>query len=233
MKLFRTFSICVLSLGLFSLTVECAGYEVHVSTETEEHVLDFQPNETLQTVFEVVQGLVEEEKLIRMDFLEKDGEFVIKAYSCSKAAARDYNAAVTADQKKDINFILKTLANASLTKIGKQKSSLEKAGSRIESIHPFKFLETIFTDEELIVCIRNLQGRSKLWPQFRDPLISSLNAESAAGNLTPYVQDLATTVKVDITGISSDVESKNWSGLISDLIALVPRTGDSNRYSGQ
>lgn len=237
MKHFRAFVICMLSLGLTSLAMESAAYEVQVATDDGEmHILDFQPEESFKTVFEVLQQITNknaQDNTLRMEFFNNDGELLIKAQSCPKAAARDYTAAVTADQKKDIGYILKTLGNASLTKIAKQKSSLEKAGNRIESIHPFKFLETIFTDEELIVSIRNLQGRSKLWPQFRDPLISSLSAESDVGNLTPYTQDLASTLKIDVSGISADIDNKNWSGLISDLITLVPRTGDSNRYSGQ
>jgi hypothetical protein len=150
----------------------------------------------------------------------------------SKGAPRNYFAAVTAQERKDITYILRTLANNSLAKIVKEKSGLKKAGDRIDSLHPFKFMETIFTDEELKVCVRVIEGKNWVWSDFLNGITSSLSKESAIDNLKPeHIQSFASTLNVDINLILPAIQDKNWSKLVYDLIALIPRSGDSTRYN--
>jgi hypothetical protein len=208
---------------------------VITNTEGEEFLFEVQPEDTIQTLFQVARQYipsVNDEQAIKIELSENQGTLLVKAYECSKAPPRDYYAAVTSQEKKDITFILKTLANNSLIKITKEKSNLKKAGDRIDNIHPFKFLETIFTDEELKVCIRNLEGKSWVWSEFRDGITSSLGKEAAVDNLRPeYIDNFAKTVNIDVNVILPTIKSKSWSKLISDLIAKVPRSGESDRYT--
>lgn len=236
MNVFSRFLICVFSLGLCVLPLPGAAYEVSMITAAGERcVWEFQPEEPMCSVVEVIRACYGEDaegQSVRLEILGGDEGFAVKASIGEKRVPRNYYAFVSPEEKKEIAYILKTLANSSLAKITKQKSSLKKAGDRIEHLHPFKFLETIFTDEELKVCIRNIEGKSWVWSEFRDPLIDSLEKESSAGNIRQeYVQNLAATVNIDAGAISPMVNNKEWSKLISSLIDLVPRSGDSNRYN--
>lgn len=213
------------------------AHEVTFDTVNGEHlVFEVQPEESIDSIVQTLNYFrsdeTSESTILQMNVLSTNGNLIIKAVECSKEPPRDYYIPFTDQEKKDLSYILKTLANASLAKIAKERSNIKKTGDRLENLHPFKFMEIIFTDEELKVCIRNLQGRSWVWGEFRDGLTNSLAKESAVDNIKPdHIQNLANTIRVDVNIITPLVESKNWSKLFTDLIALVPRSGNSGRYN--
>lgn len=232
----KVFLTSIFAFGSLFSSGQCGEYEVSVTTaKGEQFLLPFHSEDSLQSVYETLHQCIGSEspdQILRMEFSGADDVLQVKAYECTKGVPRNYYAPITSEEKKDISFILKTLANSSLAKIGKNKSALKKAGDRIDHLHPFKFLETVFTDEELKVCIRNIEGKSWVWSEFRDGIVSSLGKESDAGNLKPeYIQNMASLIKIDVNAITPTIDNKDWSKLLTDLIAIVPRSGDSDRYN--
>jgi len=146
-----------------------------------------------------------------------------------KATARNYHTCVSAREKKNILFIMRTLANTPLLKI--KKEPLKKAGEKIEQLHPFKFLECVFTDEELKVCMHNIQGRSWVWREFLRGITDSLAQEAAIGNLLPYRQEFANTIQIDPSLINPSLQGSHWKEFVNILIDKVPRNGDPNHYN--
>lgn len=144
---------------------------------------------------------------------------------------RDYFRPVSSAEMKDINYIVKTLASSSWTKLWSSKSSLKEAGDRIENIHPLRFLLCIFMDEELKGGIHAIRDRKKIWKEFFSGLSDSLEKESNIGNLQSYyIQDFANTVKIDAAQIRSPIQQHKWTDLLDLLIALIPRQGNPGRY---
>lgn len=143
---------------------------------------------------------------------------------------RDYSCGVTANEKENIHFIVKTLADKSLIVIAKERYSLEAAGDRIDHVHPLNFLLVIFSDEEMKVAIRNIRGKGWVWSNFLGGLKDTLNAESQIKNILPYVNDFAAKLNIDPNLILPAIQSKNWDLLVDQLIHYIPRSGDSNRY---
>lgn len=233
----KTTIACSFAAIMTICAFQAGAFEVNVTTpKGEELNLEFQEGESFQTVLEVVKSCLVDQypdgAALQMSFPVDQDDGTIKASVCQKAPPRNYYAAVSADEKKNLTYILRTLANNSLAKIAKEKSSLKRAGDRIENLHPFKFLETVFTDEELKVCIRALEGKSWVWSEFRDGITKSLADESAAGNIKPeHIQSLADTIKIDVNQIASTIHEKKWTKLLTDLIAIVPRSGGSDRYN--
>lgn len=231
-----TFS-CAFSALAASLTLQLLGYDVTFTTaQGDSYLFEFHAEDSMQSVVEALRYCGADnsaaDHTIYMSFANIHGHPVVKAYESSKALARNYDAPVSVQEKKDLAYILKTLANSSLAKIAKEKANLKKAGDRIDNLHPFKFFEAVFTDEELKVYMRNLEGKSWVWTEFRDGVTKSLAKESAADNLKlEYVQGLANALQIDINQILPTIVDKNWSKLVTDLIAIVPRSGDSNRYN--
>lgn len=155
----------------------------------------------------------------------------VKSATNPKEAPRDYYASTSSQEREDIAYIVRTLANTSLVKIMSHQSSLESAGDRVEHLHPLKFLMVIFTDEELKVCMHNLQGRSWVWKDFLEGVTTSLNDEAAAGNLREeYIKDFAKKIKVDIKLINPSLKKRNWEKFVDLLIEHSPRDGDPTRY---
>lgn len=143
---------------------------------------------------------------------------------------RSFAAGITQAEAADISFILKTMANSSLPKIKAAETSLKKAGERIAHVHPFFFLSTIFTDEELKVCVRNLQGRAWVWKEFLRGIVDSLSEEHAKDNILPFVNDFVAIVKVDPSMILPSLQANRWERFVNILIDVVPREGSSDRY---
>lgn len=144
---------------------------------------------------------------------------------------RVYEISVDIKEKKDIRFIVTTLGNNSLPSIWQQKGALEKAGDRIDHIHPLRFFMCIFTDEELKVGLHNLQGRMWVWNEFFQGMSDSFTTEKKLQNLKPeYIEDFSKTVGIDSSLIYPAINDGRWSDLVDILILNIPRNGDPDRY---
>lgn len=149
----------------------------------------------------------------------------------ARAIPRSYAEGITAADLTDIAYILKTMANSSLPKIKSAETALKKAGDRIDHVHPFHFLACIFTNEELKVCMRNLQGRAWVWKEFVTGITDSLAEEDGRGNLLPFVHEFAAKVKIDANAVTPILEGARWERFVNALIEIVPREGGANRYN--
>ena len=145
--------------------------------------------------------------------------------------SRDYYKPLSSKDKENITYLLTTLAYQSLLKISSKRSTLEKIGEQIEPIHPLQFLKYVFSNDELIVSIRNIKGRSWVWKDFIGRILESLSIEMNQGNLTAaQINDFTGGVKIDPNLVNASIQAHDWNGLVDNLILHVPRNSDSNRY---
>lgn len=145
---------------------------------------------------------------------------------------RKYQLPVSESEKKDITFILKTLAQKSLASLWSYKSQLEYAGDRIDHLHPLRFLECIFTDNELKVYIYNIKKRGGwVWSEFIKGFKDSLQEESDIGNLKDeFLKDFVKKIGVELSLVYGVAQQQKWEDFVKTLIINVPREGDSGRY---
>jgi hypothetical protein len=234
-----------LALGLGLMTyqaAEIAAEEVMVESPAGQiYVLQVHPEDSFLDVVGAMPAYFEtEESFPEVDF-ETPASFRVcllaqhtPSASIAKrmrGEARNYSAGTTTMQASDIGYIIKTLANSSLPKIKSAESSLKKAGDRIDVVHPLQFLICVFSDEELKVCLRNLQGRTWVWKDFLSGITDTLAEEDARGNVLPYIYDYANKVGVDANELLPIVQSGKWERFVNRSIELVPRAPGSNRYN--
>lgn len=144
---------------------------------------------------------------------------------------RNYNVPVTQAEKDDLKYITQTLARSSLPGIATSKSSIKKAGDRIDHLHPLRFLMTIFTDDELKANISAIRSRGWVWDKFYDGLEGSLKEESKKDNMrNEFVVDFANTININIDLIKPAITEKRWKDFVNILIESVPRSGNPGRY---
>lgn len=145
---------------------------------------------------------------------------------------RDYDAPVTKKEKEKISYIIRTLANDSLISIGSSQSSLKKAGNNIDHLHPFRFLITVFTDEELKAGVHAIRDRGGwIWSGFIEGITGSLDDEGKNNNLIPFTSDFAKEVKINSDLILPSLKQGKWENFINILIDKIPREIDPNRYN--
>jgi hypothetical protein len=145
---------------------------------------------------------------------------------------REFSAEPSGRDVEDVRYIVLTLANRSVLGIAKDKDLVEKAGDRIDHLHPLKFLQVIFTDDELKVGVKNIREKGWLWSSFIDGIAITLEVESRIGNLTgQMIGHFANTVGVKAHDLMSYSKEGAWEKMVDYLIANVPRErDDSDRY---
>ncbi|HEY4832090.1 MAG TPA: hypothetical protein VIH61_05960 [Waddliaceae bacterium] len=159
-----------------------------------------------------------------------DGDILI--LKSTSAGYRDYYQPVNDDKKKAIRFILKTMAKKSLTSLWSYKSQLEDAGRSIDQVHPLRFLQTVFTDEELKAYFHQIKKRASwIWGEFIKGLKTSLQEELNIDNLKDvHIYDFAMNVNIDPTLIYELILYSQWEEFINILLQYVPREGQFDRY---
>lgn len=171
------------------------------------------------------------EEPLELKVLMADGSELQMICKKLRAEPRVYEDGVSAKEAEDIVYILKSLANMSLAKLKGEESSLKKAGDRIDHVHPLQFLILAFTNEELKVCLRNLEGRSWVWKDFIKGITESLAQEYGRDNLMPYLDDFAAQLKVDTKLLMPNINNGRWEKFVTLLISIIPRAPGSDRYN--
>lgn len=245
----KTFQILLALTAMMSSAYSFAE-EIIINVNEESYSLEVQPEDSFANVIESIGSLFDasslnadaqedtvlaeaSDKLFTMDIFVNGSRISKVVARQPKNVPRNYYAPLTDSEKTDIAFILKTLANNSWIKILKNKSSLKKAGDRIDHVHPLKWLLAIFGNEELLVCVRTIDGKPFVWKEWLDGTIRSLSEEHALNNLKPeYIENFAHQLKIDPALIRPAIENRQWEQFINILIASVPRTeGSADRYN--
>lgn len=143
---------------------------------------------------------------------------------------RDYHRPLTMSDRQDIHYIISNLANNSVINIMFSKSSLERAGDRIDPVHPLQFLLCVFSNEEMKAGVHNIRGRSLLWKDFYNGLSESLQNESMENNLEPYIADFAKKLHLNPALLTSSLHRRNWNEFLDVLFIHIPRNPERNRY---
>lgn len=234
------FAVLILVASLSSVYGE---EEVIVRTPSGQTVtVDINADETFLEVFKKIDqqiSAIEGETIFSDDQDESSSkrsfllDFMFGAPASYRAnnIVRDYSQSVSAGEKSDIRYIVTTLASSSWTSLMRSKSSLKKAGDRVDHLHPFRFLMCIFSDEEMKAGVHSIRERKKIWGSFSEGLYDSLEFESKRDNLKlSYIQDFAKILNIDPSTLFAPIKERRWDDLIDALIKLLPRGGDPGRY---
>ncbi len=173
----------------------------------------------------------ESARAMRMDILvSNQGAVYVRAAAKPAVAQRDYFQLVTESERADIHYVVKTLGMSNVAKIGLARSELQKTKPRIKHVHPLNFLAVIFTDDKLIVSMRNLEDKTWVWKTFIGELVDSLTEEAATNNVLPFADDFARRIGVNPSLFMPTMQAEQWEKFVRVLIHGVPRQGQTGRY---
>lgn len=229
MKYLKTLALYGLLMGA-SFELTSAELVVYLPSG-ENAILTINENDRFLDVMEQANLLSQETSFENTFFL--DCQHSPKIFMATNhESRRDYYKKPSSKEKEDITYILTTLGGDSLTTIWRKESSLKKAGTRIEHLHPLRFLGTIFSEEKTKVGLLQIKERGgKVAKEFFSKLHSNLSKEAAAQNLkSEYILDFAKQLKIDSTAITKALENHKWDEFITIMIQLLPRSGDQGRY---
>lgn len=137
---------------------------------------------------------------------------------------------ISAADKDNIAIIVRSFNAGNLFM---NSGDIIRRGDEINPVHPFRFLESIFTDSGLSREIQTLKSRTPswsvdgllaghVWSHFVSGLKDKLNAHLADGTLICHINAFARSIGRDPAEIQTRVTSKNWAGLIDYLIDTIP-----------
>ncbi len=193
----------------------------------ETIMLGINENDSVQTIkrnIEEQTGYSSLDQLISVEIMTPE----MKTYE----GYRNYYDLMTDSDKKELYFIMKTLALKSLLELAKYKSKLEKSGDRIDHLHPLNFLAAIFTDEELKAYVHAIRKRGGMvWDKFIGGFSNTMDEEYRLDNLSmDLFHDFSHRVGIDSNLIASKVQNREWADLVKLLILIIPRDSDADRY---
>jgi len=235
MKYMKFIMASSLALGQFCEAKQAENeFQLIVMHSTGENtLLNIDPNACFSEVMrqaEIESG----EDLNQKTFILDCRNDSIKSLSVAKsttASTRNYTVKLEVSEKEDIAYIVTNLGRSSLKKLLNLKSSLKKAGARVDHVHPFKFISCIFLDDELKVSFLQIKERGGwVGKEFFNGMYDSLTEEARLDNLEKYIADFANQLQIDSSLISKPIGEQDWKGLVNNLINALPRKGNPNRY---
>lgn len=120
----------------------------------------------------------------------------------------------TEEDQAVIYEIITTMAENGKLALLLKKNYMQGLGSRINHVHPLKFLSTIVTHPHLRECLQGFYGDYFKRNGFMDGLAPSLTRESDKGKLNQYIEDFAKEVNVAKEEVAAFFETRDWEGLV-------------------
>jgi len=155
-----------------------------------------------------------------------EGEAFASAYQ-----ARDYQRKETKEEIQALRFIITSLSNVPLLKLGKLEGDLNHAGDKIDGLHPLNTWRIIFTDNELISSMHNIRNRKLVWKRFIKQMGDSLELSCEKGEIEKqHIEDFSQKIGIDPSLIKGQILSRRWEDFVKQLLVHVKRTDDSGRY---
>lgn len=137
---------------------------------------------------------------------------------------KDYERAVTPNEKEILTSIIHTLATVNELKLLWMKSDLGKIGKKIDHIHPLRKLLCVFTDESIRSDFRKMSKRSLVWRHYTERVTAVLELEADKGNLLDWhIEDFATTLQISPQTARSLLNKRRWRPFLDWLVTAVPR----------
>jgi hypothetical protein len=121
---------------------------------------------------------------------------------------------MTDQEKRDISYIIMTLATKSQMSLLFEKKELNRAGDRVSHVHPLRFLLYIFSDGQLKTAVKKIKGLP--WNRFVSGMAGSLDKAAARNSIKEeYVADFSKTVGVDPSILAPSLQSRHWEEFIN------------------
>jgi hypothetical protein len=203
--------------------IDSCGESNYLNVNSSDHF-----DEVIQDIVAYAQTSEDKNLPLSLNLLITDKQLVIN----SQNKGRNYYAPLSAKEKKDLVFIITTIAwEKNPKKLWDLEDELNKAKERIFHLHPFKFLEGICTDEKLCTGLKAIRERTILvWPQFVKGCVTTLKIEHKLDNVHPYLEEFANVIGVDSKYLWPSAKKENWEEFVKVVAEKVKRNNDPNRY---
>jgi hypothetical protein len=226
-----------------------SGHTIVIENVSGEQIeMEVDANERFSDVSDRIQAYLEEDMVasenhqLQWNLGASQAGMVARAKTKQRAYLfkEDKKTAAFQEAKKNLAYIVKTLADDSIISIGKKRDKLQSKGDSLEWLHPLQFLEIIFTDDEMKAGLHKINTRKEhlSWlginvkEGFYAGIIRGMQEESERNNLLPFIDDFAKTLGVNDKvkeKLIQEIKHKEWKKFVYVLLEALPREGN-DRY---
>ncbi len=144
---------------------------------------------------------------------------------------RNYDCPVTESERADIEYIVTTIGDSSLLYLGANRAKIMKVKARIEHIHTLRFLGVAFSNDKMIVGMRNLRKRGGwVWSDFASETWQGLSDAMNDKDLEQHVPHFMNQLGLKPNLVQKCIKKKQWLKFFDTLIANVKRQGDPDDF---
>lgn len=227
------FSLLSFAFAIATLPMTSEAEEVVVRAPSgSSFTIEYQTEESYCEVMNRIENAISEceegPKAYFIDYMQK----LPSESRNSDGVTRHYHTHITYEESEVIRKIVTMLASNSWPELWKNRNKLRDAGKEIDHVHPFRFLMTIFMDDEMRAGVHTIKDRGgKIWKEFTKGVYTTLTAEEAKNNVSPHIDQFASEMRVNAARIRKPLQEKDWKRFTEVLLEEIPRGGEPNRYN--
>ncbi len=121
-------------------------------------------------------------------------------------------------ERKIIDYIITTMAEKNILKLGLMRKTMEKKGKRIHHVHPFRFLNFVFSYDHLKHSMHKIHKSGFKWDGFIDGFSKKMKEEARHNNLMRYVPGFARSLNVNEDSVRHYISKQDYEGLVRFLM---------------
>ncbi|NGX50647.1 MAG: hypothetical protein K1060chlam2_00495 [Chlamydiae bacterium] len=125
-----------------------------------------------------------------------------------------YSLRLNETDQKNIEKLIKNLADWNVVKLLMKKREMEKLGDKIRPVHPLRFLGYIHSRHDLKSRLSKIRGNHFKWKNFLGGLRERMVEESRKNNVHRYIPGFSHLTGVSHPRVLSTIRQSNWEALI-------------------
>lgn len=129
-----------------------------------------------------------------------------------------YNLRLTHEDQKNIEKLIKRLADWNVFKLLLNKKDMEKLGDKIQPVHPLRFIGYIYSCPDLRKRLSAINDNYFKWNNFIGGFSDRMSVESSRNNLVLYLPGFSHFTGIPLQNVEFYVQRKNWEGFVVSMM---------------
>jgi hypothetical protein len=163
------------------------------------------------------QARIEMEKLVRHLESIKRSEVQVMNAPASNIQPY-YHLRLTHEDQKNIEKLIKKLADLNVFELLLKKKEMEKLGDKIQPVHPLRFIGYIYSCPDLKKRLSKIHDNYFKWKNFIGGFGDRMSLEFSRNNLTSYLPGFSHFTGIPLQKVESYVQRKDWDGLVISMM---------------
>ncbi|WP_201456373.1 hypothetical protein [Chlamydia sp. 17-3921] len=135
---------------------------------------------------------------------------------------KTYSDHMSDQDKKDISFVVSSVAEKSSLSLAFSQNEIKDALNRIREVHPLALMQALAENPKLVEGIKKMQGRDWIWTMFITQLSQVFSQAVHQGVISEDdIASFSSTLGLDTGTVTSVVHGERWPELV-DLVISQP-----------